>query len=815
MATSANLGSAYVEIETKVDKFVSGIGTAESALVKFANGAKHVGSTLMAVGIASTAALTAMMRPFMQFERSMAAVKAVSQATEEEFKRLEKTAMKMGQTTVFTASQSANALYYLASAGFSAEQQISALSAVLDLAAAHQFDLAETSRIVAAAISQFSLKAEDARMIVDTLASTISNSQATMAKLGTSLALAGPAAASSGFSFKEMASALGVMYQAGLDGSAAGTALRMMLVRLAKPTKEATKAMDRLNINFYKMTPDLQKITHEMDSASEAMNKQRRVLEKLNAEYEISREITLRAEESQSKITKEMGKNQLTLMKLQQRRSEMEEQGLEASEGLEKSITRIQNVMGRLAITEKEHSLNLQDQRDAEQELRREMEKQVKVVKGLENEYETIIEAWNVMPKTLKDSIPFMQEMSKLLGNLGDQARVFGVRQVTGAQALAKGTDVYVSLLNKAIEAQDLAAEQAEIQQNTLWGKLTKTKSAAEALSIIIGEDLAPIIMDFLENAVIPMIKSFTEWYKGLSEGKKNLFILTLAYLPVIAIVGILINLFASLIGWGYKLYLALKAVQAVELTSTFMRVVVGGTKLGAVLAYLKSLVLAIAGSTFVLVTTWIVAIAAATILAVTVWKLGKAIWNLVKAKKELKKWEEGDFSEEDLKNKKYKLALLDKERIRIKAIADDEKRAVEWAKHYKKFFSDEHIEGIKGQRAEEVQKGLEILKSRGETVAKVTYGDQGQLTYSNTDSLQALLSNAQAQIQNIPGVGGVKTPDSTMDPEQLQKVAGASNTTINANFDIENLDPNVDIKALVNQLRDLEGASSRLDEST
>jgi len=200
-----------------------------------------------------------------EFEQAMANVQSVTGATREEMDRLREAAAKAGRETVFKASEAADALYYLALAGFTVDQQIGALSGTLALAAATQSDLAFTSETIASTISAFGLEAEEADRVANVFAATIGSSQASMDKLATSMRYAGPAAAGFGRSLEETAATLALFYNMGLTGEMAGTRFRTALSALAHPTGDTKKALAELGIEASQVNPAMHSLADIID----------------------------------------------------------------------------------------------------------------------------------------------------------------------------------------------------------------------------------------------------------------------------------------------------------------------------------------------------------------------------------------------------------------------------------------------------------------------------------------------------------------------------------------------------------------------
>ena len=180
----------------------------------------------------------------------MAQVQAISGATGKDFDALRDKAQEMGAKTKFSASQSAEAMTYMAMAGWKTEDMLDGISGVMNLAAASGEDLATTSDIVTDALTAFGLQASDSGHFADVLAAASSNANTNVAMMGETFKYVAPVAGAMGYSCEDMSVAIGLMANSGIKGSQAGTALRSTITRLAKPTKETQDAMDALGISI-------------------------------------------------------------------------------------------------------------------------------------------------------------------------------------------------------------------------------------------------------------------------------------------------------------------------------------------------------------------------------------------------------------------------------------------------------------------------------------------------------------------------------------------------------------------------------------
>ena len=186
----------------------------------------------------------------MNFEAQMSKVVAISGAAGDEVAQLTEKAKEMGIATKFSATESAQALEYMAMAGWKTEDMLNGLDGIMNLAAASGEDLALTSDIVTDALTAFGLQAKDAAHFSDVLATASAASNTNVAMLGESFKYVAPVAGAMKYSVEDMAVALGLMANSGIKASQAGTALRSLLSRMAKPTDAVKDAMNALGLTL-------------------------------------------------------------------------------------------------------------------------------------------------------------------------------------------------------------------------------------------------------------------------------------------------------------------------------------------------------------------------------------------------------------------------------------------------------------------------------------------------------------------------------------------------------------------------------------
>ena len=206
-------------------------------------GKKMMGVTTVIGGVGVAAVKTAA-----DFDSAMSQVAAVSGATGKDFDALRNKAREMGAKTKFSATEAAEAMNYMAMAGWKTEDMLSGIEGIMNLAAASGEDLATTSDIVTDALTAFGLSAKDSGHFADILAAASSNANTNVSMMGETFKYCAPIAGALGFSAEDTAEAIGLMANAGIKSSQAGTALRTIMNNLAGDVKISGKAIGDVTI---------------------------------------------------------------------------------------------------------------------------------------------------------------------------------------------------------------------------------------------------------------------------------------------------------------------------------------------------------------------------------------------------------------------------------------------------------------------------------------------------------------------------------------------------------------------------------------
>ena len=209
-----------------------------------------VGQKLLPVTAGVTALGTIAVKTGADFDSAMSKVAAVSDATGSEMDALREKAREMGSKTKFSASEAADAMNYMAMAGWKTNDMLSGIEGIMNLAAASGEDLASTSDIVTDALTAFGLSASDSGHFADILAAASSNANTNVSMMGETFKYAAPVLGSLGYSAEDSAIAIGLMANAGIKSPQAGTALRSAITNLAKPTDTVASAMEQYGISL-------------------------------------------------------------------------------------------------------------------------------------------------------------------------------------------------------------------------------------------------------------------------------------------------------------------------------------------------------------------------------------------------------------------------------------------------------------------------------------------------------------------------------------------------------------------------------------
>lgn len=247
-----------IETEEELRRLQQEAATTSTALAKIDEAGKKIeafgdsvtsaGKAVMPASMAVAGLGAAAVKTAADFDSSMSKVAAVSGATGDDLDALRDKAREMGAKTKFSASEAADAMNYMAMAGWKTEDMLEGIEGIMNLAAASGEDLATTSDIVTDALTAFGLSAQDSGHFADILAAASSNANTNVSMMGETFKYCAPIAGALGFSAEDTAEAIGLMANAGIKGSQAGTVLRTIMNNLTGDIKLSGSALGEVTI---------------------------------------------------------------------------------------------------------------------------------------------------------------------------------------------------------------------------------------------------------------------------------------------------------------------------------------------------------------------------------------------------------------------------------------------------------------------------------------------------------------------------------------------------------------------------------------
>ena len=433
-----------------------------------------VGKKLLPISVAVGGIGAAAIKTTADFDESMSNVSAISGATGEDFDKLRDKAREMGAETKFSASEAADAMSYMAMAGWKTDDMLNGISGIMDLAAASGADLATTSDIVTDALTGMGYTAADAGRLADVMAAASSNANTNVEMMGETFKYVAPVCGSLGYSMEDTALAVGLMANSGIKASQAGTQLRGAITNMVKPTEAMEGIMNELGIE----------IANE-DGSMKSLDETLKILRESFA------------------VTTEEQKAQ--------RLATLEQQAI--ADGYGDSLK---------GLTEEEKYFQLAmyaGQEQVKNMSEAQFKKQAMDKLGIK-----------VTKKTNKAQVA--QNLALALGTQSLEgltqeqqsayaATLFGKEAMSGMLAIINASEEDYNKLSDAIANSEGAAKSmSETMQDNLNGQLTILKSQLQEAAIAIGDALIPKI-----RALVSKIQEWTDWFNQLDESQKEMVI--------------------------------------------------------------------------------------------------------------------------------------------------------------------------------------------------------------------------------------------------------------------------------------------------
>lgn len=425
------------------------------------------------------------------FDSAMSNVSAISGATGEDFDRLRDKAREMGAETKFSASEAADAMSYMAMAGWKTEDMLGGISGIMNLAAASGADLATTSDIVTDALTGMGYTAADAGRLADVMAAASSNANTNVEMMGETFKYVAPVCGSLGYTMEDTALAVGLMANSGIKASQAGTQLRSAITNMVKPTEAMEGVMNELGI-------EIANEDGSMKSLDETLKILRESFAVTTEEQKAQRLATIEQQavadgygDTLKGLSEEEKYFQLAMYAGQEQIKDMSEAQFKkmAQDKLGIKVTKKTNeaqVAQNLALTLGTQSLE-----------------------GLTQEQQSAY-----------------------------AATLFGKEAMSGMLAIINASEEDYNKLSDAIANSEGAAEgMAEVMQDNLNGQLTILKSQLQEAAISIGDTLVPAI-----RGLISRIQEWMDWFNNLSDSQKQMVVtiglVVAAIGPLLIIIG-------------------------------------------------------------------------------------------------------------------------------------------------------------------------------------------------------------------------------------------------------------------------------------
>lgn len=425
------------------------------------------------------------------FDSAMSNVSAISGATGEDFDRLRDKAREMGAETKFSASEAADAMSYMAMAGWKTEDMLGGISGIMNLAAASGADLATTSDIVTDALTGMGYTAADAGRLADVMAAASSNANTNVEMMGETFKYVAPVCGSLGYTMEDTALAVGLMANSGIKASQAGTQLRSAITNMVKPTEAMEGVMNELGIE----------IANE-DGSMKSLDETLKILRESFA------------------VTTEEQKAQ--------RLATIEQQAV--ADGYGDTLKGLSEEEKYFQLAMYAGQEQIKDMSEAQFKKMAQDKLGIKVTKKTNKAQVAQNLALALGTQSLEG---LTQEQQSAYA-----ATLFGKEAMSGMLAIINASEEDYNKLSDAIANSEGAAEgMAEVMQDNLNGQLTILKSQLQEAAISIGDTLVPAI-----RGLISRIQEWMDWFNNLSDSQKQMLVtiglVVAAIGPLLIIIG-------------------------------------------------------------------------------------------------------------------------------------------------------------------------------------------------------------------------------------------------------------------------------------
>ena len=484
-----NLQREILETESRLKKLKEEANLAKQALDKISDVTGKAGKALTTTGQTLTNNVTvpiaavgaASVKLAADFDTEMSKVQAISGASGDDMIKLRDKAREMGVKTKFSASDAAKGMEYMAMAGWKTNDMLDGLDGIMNLAAASGEDLGTTSDIVTDALTAFGLSASDSGHLADIMAAASSNANTNVALMGETFKYVAPVAGAMGYSAEDCSVAIGLMANAGIKGSQAGTSLRSIMSRMADPTDEVAAAMETLGVSLQDDNGRMYSFREIMDQLRKGFGTLKPTAEEYNATMQDLNTKLANGTITQEEYDTAVGDLQKTM------------QRMDVSE-FDAAMADLNAKLADGTITEEEYNDGCADL--------------INKAYGAEG----ALKAQAAVQLAGKDSLA-------------------GLMAIVGA-----APDDYDKLTAAVDNCDGSAEKMSATMQNNLNGRLTTLKSKVEEAGISIGEALMPAM-----EKLVGKLSGLVDWFNSLDDSQKETII---SIAGMVAVVGPLILAF-------------------------------------------------------------------------------------------------------------------------------------------------------------------------------------------------------------------------------------------------------------------------------
>ena len=465
---------AMEQYKQKVEQLGKSVQDTGSKIKNIGDGMQSVGGSMMAISAPMVAFAGYALKAGTDFEYGMKQVQATCNASEADLEKLKNKAKEVGANTKWSATDAAEGLNYFAMAGWKTEQMVAGLEPTVNLATAANTSLGTTCDIVSDALTAFGMSAEQTGHFTDIIASASSNANTNVEMLGESFKYVAPLCGSLNYSAEDAAVALGLMANAGIKGSQAGTSLKTALVNMTSPTDSMAGVMSSLGI--------------EITNSDGSMKSLHETLDILRNKFKVFSNDEIDANFKKYADTLGMTRKELEALAVEEQ-AEVIAKGVGAK--ITSQMTEAQIQQKEAAMLSKEEMKKL----TAEQKL------------------------WQIQCRLGQQELYGLTQEQQASA----AATLFGKESMAGMLSIINASESDYNKLSKAINNCDGETKRmADTMANSTQGKIDSFKSKLEALGIQIADELLPHVNAFMDKGM-----ELLDWFSNLDEGTRNAIVST------------------------------------------------------------------------------------------------------------------------------------------------------------------------------------------------------------------------------------------------------------------------------------------------